>query len=706
MVKIEIMDDSAPIKNEIVVPSDEQSVLPSVKPSHNHNKIVLMLMIKNESRIIERCIQHAITHVDAVLILDTGSTDDTIAVSQRALEGTGKPFKITQDPFKNFGYSRTVSFRNTQEFVKELGWPGDTTYALAVDADMNLVVLPGFKDFQLTANGYTVIQANGHMKYHNTRLMRVGAPWKCTGATHEYWDLGGTDKIPYEVMFIDDKNDGGCKSDKFERDVRLLREEIKENPKNDRAHYYLGQSLKDLGQFEEAIEMFKRRIEIGGWVEEVHYSYYQIGKCYDHMGKPLEMELWMNKAFEFYPRKAEPLYHLTRYFREKSQHFKAYHYYLKGRHIPYPTDDVLFIENNVYEGLFPYEATILDCYVVGRSKQDSLQDVIGYINRGTPHYVQNVWDNMVYYVENLTGSTYKGQYTKLLMKDCDEFKASSTALLPYSEDSNRTYVMNVRYVNYDITPNGSYIMRCPKNYVKTRNGRIFLNSAYQPTEEVTMMREEYTRYDKNIEGLEDVRIFRHDDRLRFTASSKNATDDERIVIVSGDYDEISAVMSNTRVLESPRESGCEKNWIYVPQSAIINKAGADKMNFIYGWSPFEIGAVQDDKLEIHTTYHTCHLFGHARGSSSLVEYDGKLWAVVHFVKYVTPRIYSHAVVQFNRNTMRPERYTLPFCFRANRIEYCLGFDIRGDVCTFTFSENDTAPGLLQVPLRHLRFVSL
>lgn len=685
-----------PLTNEIVVPT-----IPS---AHNHNKIILLLMIKNESRIIERCITHAIRHVDAVSVLDTGSTDNTVEVCERVLSATGKPFKISQDPFKNFGYSRTVSFRKAQEFAQELGWPGDTTYALAVDADMNLVVQPGFKDVKLTGNGYTVIQANGHIKYHNTRIMQVGAPWKCTGATHEYWDLGGTGKIPYEVMFIDDKNDGGCKSDKFERDVRLLSEEIKENPKNDRAHYYLGQSLKDLGRFEEAIEMFKRRIELGGWVEEVHYSYYQIGKCYDHMGKPFEMELWMNKAFEFYPRKAEPLYFMTRYFREKSQHFKAYHYYLKGRDIPYPKDDVLFIENHVYEGLFAYEATILDCYVVGRSKQDSLESLVSYINRGVPHYIQNVWDNMVYYAESLTGSTYKGQYTRMLMKDVNEFKASSLALLPYSGDPLRRYVMNVRYVNYEITPAGSYVMRCPKKYVKTRNGRIFLNSAYQPTEDVTMMREEYTKYDRNIEGLEDVRIFRHDGRLRFTASSKNATNDERIVIVTGDYDEQACRMHNTSVIESPRDSECEKNWIYVPNSAL--EKGKGKMNFIYGWSPFEIGAVENGKLAIHTTYPSCNLFGHARGSSSIVEYDGKLWAVVHFVKYVTPRIYSHSVVQFNRDTMRPERYTIPFCFRNNRIEYCLGFDIRGDICSFTFSENDTAPGLLQVPLSHLRFLSL
>lgn len=695
MALIEIIEESNPEpKNEVIIPS-----------THNHNKIILMLMIKNESRIIERCITYAIQHVDAVCVLDTGSTDNTVEVCQQVLGKTGKPFKISVDPFKNFGKSRTISFEKTQEFLADLGWPGETTYALAVDADMNLVVNSGFKDFKLTANGYTVIQANGHMKYHNTRLMRLGSPWKCTGATHEYWDLGGTEKVPFEVMYIDDKNDGGCKSDKFERDVRLLTEEIAENGQNGRAHFYLAQSLKDLGQFEKAIEMFKKRIEIGGWIEEVHYAYYQIGKCYDHMGKPLEMELWMNKAFEFYPRKAEPLYFMTRYFREKSQHFKAYHYYLKGRGIPYPNDDVLFIENHVYEGLFAYEATILDCYVVGRSKQDSLTDLIGYINKGVPHFVQNVWDNMVYYVEALT-NTYKGQYTKLLLKDSDEFKATSTALIPYSNDSNRRYLMNVRYVNYDITASGSYVMRCPKNYVKTRNGRIFLNAQYQPTEDVTIMQEDYTRYDKNIEGLEDVRVFMHDGRLRFTASSKNATDDERIVIVTGDYNEHSSIMNNTSIIESPRDSGCEKNWIYVPQSSVQNPAGKGKMNFIYGWSPFEIGAVQNGKLEIHTTYPSCALFGHCRGSSALVEYGGALWAVTHYVKYVNPRIYSHSVVQFNRETMRPERYTLPFCFRNNKIEYCLGFDIKNDIACFTFSENDTSPGMIQVPLDNLKFLSL
>jgi predicted ATP-grasp superfamily ATP-dependent carboligase len=54
--------------------------------------------------------------------------------------------------------------------------------------------------------------------------------------------------------------------------------------------------------------------------------------------------------------------------------------------------------------------------------------------------------------------------------------------------------------------------------------------------------------------------------------------------------------------------------------------------------------------------------------------------------------------------MRPEKYSVPFCFRNNKIEYCLGFQLAADVCTFVFSENDTSPGMIRVPLAHLRFL--
>lgn len=694
--------------NKITMEEKNEIHLPVMERAHYHNKIILLLMIKNESKIIERCIENALQWVDAVSVLDTGSTDNTVEICNRVLLNSKKPYKITTEEFKNFGYNRTVSFNRAQEFCKELEWNMDETYTLAVDADMIIKPTERFRDYKLVDNGYTVIQDNGSVKYYNNRLMKCGYSWKCVGATHEYWSGDPTSKIPYVVFHIDDKNDGGCKSDKFERDVRLLREELKENPKNDRAHYYLGQSLKDLGNFDEAIQMFEKRIELGGWYEEVWYAMLQIGRCYGHKKDEHQMELWMNKAFNYHPKRSEPLYHLTRHFRENSQHYKAYHYYLKGRSIPYPKDDVLFIEKNIYDGLFEYERTILDCYVTNKSKQDSLCDLIYYINNKIPFHIDNVWDNLHYYVEPLTSKTYHGEYSRLLIPDSDEYKSCQCSIQPFSDDPNKRYIMNIRYVNYSIDSKGCYHMRSSDNHVKTRNGRLFLNSSYQPTEDVRIMNDDYQKHPSSIEGLEDVRLFYYKNSLKCTASSKNFTNTDKIVLVYGDYDIHNNCMANLQLIEPPRPTQCEKNWVFVDHSYLTKvenyENNKNDMNFIYGWGPLEIGSVKNNKLEIHTTYSTPSIFNRFRGSSNLVAYNGYLWCVVHFVKYSQPRVYYHSVVKFEYGTMKPLGFTAPFAFCETKIEYSLGFNIVDNKAVFFFSRNDTDTSIIKADLDKLKMI--
>lgn len=693
--------------------------------AHNHNKIILNLMIKNESKIIERCIGRALEHVDAVSILDTGSTDNTVEICNTFLTASGKPFKVSVEPFKNFGYNRTISFKKAQELCTELEWDATKTYAMTVDADMIIKPAPEFKNFEMTVPGYTVIQQNGSLKYHNNRFHQCAYDWKCVGATHEYWSGDPTSKIPYEVFYIDDVNDGGCKSDKFERDIRLLTEDLNEDPKNGRTYFYLAQSYKDSGKFEEAIKHYKKRIEVGGWYEEIWQSHYQIAKCYECLKQPEEMEAWALKAFKFHPHRAEPIFFLVQYFKDRYEHFKAYQYYLKGKDIPFPKNDVLFIEYSIYEGLFEYENTILSCYVFNKSRQDALNDMVSYINT-KQHRIDNVWDNIQYYIEPLISSTYKGEYSKLFFPHVGEFQVSSCSVVPYKNK----LLMNTRYVNYSIDSRGSYHMRSADGNVKTRNGMTYLNSSYYPLEDVRMMKEEPDKtYPSNIEGLEDVRLFLYKDKLHFTASSKNITKDGKIVMTIGDYDPDSAKMTNISVIRPPRPSDCEKNWIHIPEYSLINTASAkNKMNFIYGWHPLQIGAINSSfdftkeegkedktesdeikvvqKLEIHTTYETPRFFSRFRGSSTICEYEGRLWCVAHFVKYSTPRVYLHSVVTFNRETMKPESYSLPFVFRKHAIEYCLGFHIKDGKMCFIFSQNDNEPGFITMPITNLRFLPI
>lgn len=664
--------------------------------NQSSSKIILLLMVKNESSIIKRCLSYAINYIDAISILDTGSTDNTIEICKDFLDKSEKPYDINIEMWQNFGYNRTISFQKCQEFCKKLEWDPNTTYALLLDADMCLCPTSAFKDFNLTSNGYSIIQKNPIIDYYNVRLLKLSYNWKCIGATHEYWDGSEADKINPNIIYIDDKNDGGCKHDKFERDIKLLQQELKENPDNARTHFYLAQSYKDIGKLYDAIKHYKKRIEIGGWYEEVWYSYYMISKCYMRLNNPSKMELWGVRAYEYYPKRAENLYMLCNYFRSVSQHFKSYHYYKLGKSISYPSNDCLFIEKNVYHDLFDFENTILSFYINPKSLQDGLEDIITYINNNTA-YIDTVWKNIIHYIEPLMSNTYRGQYTKYLFPNIDEYHSSSCSIINY----NYKWLMNIRYVNYLITPDGSYKIKSDDGNVKTRNAFIYLNNNLQPISDITIINDNYTKFPHNIQGLEDIRLFQHNNELMFTATCKDSTNDDNITINTGKYDINNKILSNIVTVHSPFNKQCEKNWIQIP-----NTDSSNNIKVIYTWYPFQIGYIKENQLELISSHQTPRIFERFRGSSNICEYLDKYWAIVHFVQYSTPRKYHHCLIQFNRNTLRPERYSLPFCFRKNAIEYCLGLSIHDGIIRAIFSENDSDPGLIEVKLENIRFIEI
>jgi lipopolysaccharide biosynthesis regulator YciM len=723
-----IANPIAAIDNPITTIDNPIATITSIKDV----KIILNLMIKNESSIIERCINAVLEYVDGFSILDTGSTDNTIDICYQALKSTGKPFVINIEPFKNFGYNRTKSFESAVKFCDQIGWDKDLTYAMLIDADMVIKPSDQFKIFKntMTANGYQAIQKNGHMTYYNTRFLKISHGWKCLGATHEYWSGNSTDRVDSSIFYIDDINDGGCKSDKAERDIRLLKEDINENKNVDRSHFYLAQTYKGIGQYNTAIEYYEKRIQLGGWYEEIWYSYYQIGKCYLDLKDYNNMELWLNKAYDYNNRRSEPLYILTKYFRENSQHYKAYHYYLKGVNIPYPQDEILFIEHDIYNGLFGYENTIIG-YYINKTRKESLLNIVSYINKFS-HNLNNVWDSLHFYIEPLMGNTYYGKYTKFNFMEHNEYRASSCSILSYlsngAVNGTPTYIniLNIRYVNYTITESGHYIMHSADGNVKTKNAvyshfpHLGTNmDSITPIDSIKFISEDMITYSSNIEGLEDVRIFNFKNKIYFTASSKNITNDDNIKMVIGEYNHHCAKISNVRVVDSPEQSCCEKNWIYIPNynSNLASKRNND-MNFIYGWYPLKIGSVNVNvsennnhysnlKLDIHTVYNTPNFFNRFRGSTHLVKYGDNYWGVVHFVKYSMPRVYYHCLVVFNED-IQPIQYSLPFCFRQLKIEYCIGFQIieSSAMGYFIFSENDSNPGSIEIPLNRFQMINI
>jgi len=315
------------------------------------------MIVKNESKIIQRCLNAAKFAIDYVSICDTGSTDDTVSQIKSWCENNKIKGVVHSEPFKNFGHNRTLS---CQLAIK--AFP-DARYLLLLDADM-LLENHQFDRFSLTAPSYMIRQYNRLINYYNVRLLNTKYDWKCLGVTHEYWDsrgLANPDAV-LDSLAIDDREDGGCKDDKFGRDRRLLLNGY-EDPKTPeylkvRYSFYLGQTHKDLRMFEQAIDWYTIRIAYRGWIEKVFYSKYMLGFCYESLGKHVEAERAYLDAWKTRPSRAESLRSATRLCIQTKNYPKALEYARSGVKIPLSSDK-LFVEGKAYVYWFKYYLAFL-----------------------------------------------------------------------------------------------------------------------------------------------------------------------------------------------------------------------------------------------------------------------------------------------------------------------------------------------------------
>jgi hypothetical protein len=52
---------------------------------------------------------------------------------------------------------------------------------------------------------------------------------------------------------------------------------------------------------------------MGGWIEEVWYSYYRIGKCFQNLNKMDDAILYWMKGYDYYPDRLEGFYEIIKH---------------------------------------------------------------------------------------------------------------------------------------------------------------------------------------------------------------------------------------------------------------------------------------------------------------------------------------------------------------------------------------------------------
>ena len=228
------------------------------------------------------------------------------------------------------------------------------------------------------------------------------------------------------------------------------------------------------------------------------------------------------------------------------------------------------------------------------------------------------------------------------------------------------YTMNVRYVNYYIKPNNQYA-NCD-DHIITLNKRIELTSAFKVLSE-TILNTPFV--DRRYIGVEDVKIFKN--VFIGTGFHKN----NRIGLNYGNYEKL----EYNELKSGFNDNECEKNWCLY--------SSKDDIRVVYGWEPLTLCKINEttfilDKIEEKPMP---KLFKHVRGSSNGFTYKNEIWFVTHMVSYENPRHYYHLIVVFDLN-MNLLRYSFPFKFEGEAIEYCLGIIVEDDRIILPYSTWD------------------
>lgn len=322
----------------------------------NGQTICLNMIVKNEAPVIRRCLDSVRPLIDTWVIVDTGSTDGTQEIIREHLSDL--PGELIERPWVDFAHNRTEAL----EFAH-----GRADYIFVIDADETVELADGFQLPHLTADSYNIEVRYGGYSYLRKQLVRDGLPWRYSGVLHEYIHCpeARTEAL-LEGIRTCPRHDGARARDPntYRRDALILERALIDEPDNSRYVFYLAQSYRDAGDLERAVLNYRRRVEMGGWPEEVWFSLYQIAKLNERLERPWpEVLRDYLAAYEYQRDRAEPLFHIGVHHQRIGEYATAHLFLARAMEIPHPGPERLFVERPVYEYLLPIEYAVAAFYV-------------------------------------------------------------------------------------------------------------------------------------------------------------------------------------------------------------------------------------------------------------------------------------------------------------------------------------------------------
>ena len=330
--------------------------------------ICLNMIVKNEGHIIEKTLENLCSYIKFSywVICDTGSTDNTKEVITTFFKNKKIKGKLVDTEWKDFGYNRTIALQNAYN---------TSDYLLIFDADDS--INGEYKTPTNLHKDMYQLRFGENINYWRPLLINNRKKWVFKGVLHEYLTSADNSPTSQENIlgkyFLDSGRSGDRSKDpkKYLKDGIILENAIKTETDiglKNRYLFYAGQSFKDCGEYDKAIEFYTQVIANQCWKQEQYYSCIMMGSMYKSKKDDCNALKYFLLSDTFDPERIEGLIMACEMLLEKGMNYfinAIYNDILKKKIV---TEYKLFISTDLYNDHIEFYNSIA-CYYLGMHKQ-------------------------------------------------------------------------------------------------------------------------------------------------------------------------------------------------------------------------------------------------------------------------------------------------------------------------------------------------
>ncbi|WP_139491165.1 glycosyltransferase family 2 protein [Brevibacillus dissolubilis] len=274
--------------------------------------VSLCMIVKNEEKYLPTCLESVKGKVDEIIIVDTGSTDATVSIAEQ-FGAKVYHFEWIQDfaAARNHGLEQATS-----EYILVL----DADEYLDKETDLQKDLESGKDYYRVRIKNY---QSNDSVVYHyNTRLFKNREDVRYRGQLHENVNtydeslgLTGGDAA-FLIHHVGYMSDVVLEKDKKNRNYDIIVKEAEANPTGYNL-MNLGFSYYSVGEFEKALDAFKRSYQLSKTKSYVKYLIVNIANCLTALNKYDDAISVLSDASNIYTNYTDFYYSLGRVYEAK-----------------------------------------------------------------------------------------------------------------------------------------------------------------------------------------------------------------------------------------------------------------------------------------------------------------------------------------------------------------------------------------------------